>query len=944
MTTPTSLAQVRLPYESVNYALNPSCEDGTTTTPTNASAVATATISRQTTYSRQVTPDSNYSYKVVTLAANDGLQLTTAALPSASIYMSAWVYVTAGTPAIRFKCNATTLTPTLYETDGGWRFYVTDDTPWTSGQAGGQTAVQVLDATGSATFYVDDVVVQASAWTTSFHGSYPGCRWNGIAHQSTSTLYKEIDGAPNLAAGQIWDLQTDYLAVPSLAGMGLPEIEALEQKTVDRGTVFQAARLAPRTMILQGYKILASSQSQLHSRRATLIDYVAPGEKFIFRLRTNPTYKGGTADVYEGECHYLKGAEGNLRLPTFEEMPLTLKMSDPLFRSGAETATALTMATSATLSYAIRRQRLEGWDVPGGGLGPNVLGYALAASPKGHIFAGGTGGSDNLRGWDGSSWADCGVMTGTKDINALAFDPSGTVLYVGGAFTNMGGVACNNIAKYTLPATGTSGGTWSALGGTPGTNGRVRAIVTVPTATGHDVYAFGEFTQAGGASANYAAKWTGSAWSTLGPNAASASGYVRSAVYDGSNYIYLGGDFTTLGTLSTPSAPAVANTTGSLASGTWTYKILLRTNSGRTAISSASALGTNATGKTLTLPNTTGSTHIEIFRSNSSGGGGTHFYLTTVPRGTTSWTDDGSITLNLNVSETLYTTATDGTRTKYVGKYSIADNCFEYEGQSGMNAAVKALALAADGVTLYAGGSFGTADGVAANRVAQCNGYIWSALGDNDVGGGVSGGDVEALRALPTGEIAVGGAFTGLVNSQVGTLGANLAYWWPAMLGGAGTWTPSDVVFPGSTTVYSLMLDHNSNLWAGFNTTGSGTTSAQTTVTTSGTAGAFLNYPRVYVQGPGTLRYLANATTGQALWFNLPVGVDEVITIDLRRGYKSITTNLAAAPRVSKYIAGDLGDFGLRSGGNRLRCLMTGTSGNAAVRVADPGLRISADK
>ena len=128
--------QVRLPPSGrlYNYILNPSAEAAG-----GYSAVGGATVTRDSTRARQVTPDSTSAFKVVTGAANDGLQLTTASLPSASIYMSAWVYVESGSPSIRFKCNATTLTPTLYETDGAWQWYVLDDTPWTSGQAGGQT-------------------------------------------------------------------------------------------------------------------------------------------------------------------------------------------------------------------------------------------------------------------------------------------------------------------------------------------------------------------------------------------------------------------------------------------------------------------------------------------------------------------------------------------------------------------------------------------------------------------------------------------------------------------------------------------------------------------------------------------------------------------------------------------------------------------------------------
>ena len=928
--------QVRLPPSGrlYNYILNPSAEAAG-----GYSAVAGATVTRDSTRARQVTPDSASAFKVVTGAANDGLQLTTAALPSSSIYMSAWVYVESGSPAIRFKCNATTLTPTLYETDGAWQWYVLDDTPWTSGQAGGQTAVQVLDATGSATFYVDDAVV-STALTSAFHGSYAGCGWAGIHHQSVSYLDGRLpNGDPNLSAGVIYDLQNSWLIVNSLVGGGMPDLDIQEQAIVGQGRVFQTAQLNPRTLVLQGVTLRSTSLDDLHDRRSTLLEYVAPGERFIFRYRGNSNLKGGTNDVLELEVVYVKGLEGNWSLPMFEETVLTLKAHDPLFKSTTDTATALNFISSTTLAFAIRRLATGGWEIPGGGTGPGMTVYAFACSPKGHIFAGGTGGSDNLRGWDGTSWADCGVMTGTKTIRALAFDPSGTVLYVGGTFANFGGVVCNNIAKYTLPASGVSGGTVAALGGTPGTNNTVYAIITVPTSSGHDVYAFGTFTQAGGASANYAAKWNGSAWSTLGPNTATATGiYCADLAPDLS--IYFGGAITSIGTISTPVGVSVSNTTGNLSSGNWGYRISALTGTGETLAATLAASGTSSTGKSVTWTAVTGATGYKVYRESSAGGGASVVaYLTTVT--TNSFTDTGQFTLG---SAVVPTAATDGCRTTNVGRYFTTLNYFVGVGQSGLTGQVNAIAVAPDGVGVYAGGAVTAGDGVPIRGVGYCNGLIWSAMGDNDLGGGVTGGNIQAIKILPTGEVAVGGSHTSLTNALVGTLGANLAYWIPGSIGATGVWVHSDVTFPSSTTVYALMVDHNKQLWVGFDTNGSATTSATTTVTQSGMAGAFLSYPRLYIQGPGVLRYLENLTTAHRLWLNLTIATDEVIIMDLRRGYKTLTSNLNTASRASRFVAGDLGEFGLRAGNNTIVAYYTGTSGNAAMKIADPNSRISADR
>jgi hypothetical protein len=85
-------------------------------------------------------------------------------------------------------------------------------------------------------------------------------------------------------------------------------------------------------------------------------------------------------------------------------------------------------------------------------------------------------------------------------------DGSGPALYVGGSFTEAGGVPANNIARW-------DGKQWSALG--VGTNGAVRALAVWdrdgegPEAPG--LYIGGEFTMAGGIPSPYIAKWQGCA-------------------------------------------------------------------------------------------------------------------------------------------------------------------------------------------------------------------------------------------------------------------------------------------------------------------------------------------------------------------------------------------------------------------------------------------------
>jgi hypothetical protein len=87
--------------------------------------------------------------------------------------------------------------------------------------------------------------------------------------------------------------------------------------------------------------------------------------------------------------------------------------------------------------------------------------------------------------------------------------PSG-VLYAGGRFTQAGGVLANNVAKW-------DGVAWTALDSGVEDGGlHVRTFAEYGLSGDDQVYAVGAFTLAGGAPANYAARWDGFDWNDLG--------------------------------------------------------------------------------------------------------------------------------------------------------------------------------------------------------------------------------------------------------------------------------------------------------------------------------------------------------------------------------------------------------------------------------------------
>lgn len=127
---------------------------------------------------------------------------------------------------------------------------------------------------------------------------------------------------------------------------------------------------------------------------------------------------------------------------------------------------------------------------------------------------------------------------------------TGPKLYIGGQFNSAGGVAGNGFAALDLSnKTGTA---WSVPGSVSGASASVYTV----TGTGPSVYLGGQFTSAGGVSANNVAQYTpgaASPWAGLGTGLGSASTPNVFALAPSIDGLYAGGNFGMAGA-STPSA------------------------------------------------------------------------------------------------------------------------------------------------------------------------------------------------------------------------------------------------------------------------------------------------------------------------------------------------------------------------------------------------------
>lgn len=164
--------------------------------------------------------------------------------------------------------------------------------------------------------------------------------------------------------------------------------------------------------------------------------------------------------------------------------------------------------------------------------------FALKFDSFGNLYIGGSflnwadiANADGIVMWNGSAYsalstgANATVRTITVGLN--------NIIYVGGAFTTIGGVAANRVSSW-------DGSAFSAL--SSGLDNDARVLVVDPS-TGV-LYIVGDFTTAGGITVNYVTLWNGSSFSALGGGLDS---FAYSAAMGPDSVLYVGGEFTEAG-------------------------------------------------------------------------------------------------------------------------------------------------------------------------------------------------------------------------------------------------------------------------------------------------------------------------------------------------------------------------------------------------------------
>ncbi len=295
----------------------------------------------------------------------------------------------------------------------------------------------------------------------------------------------------------------------------------------------------------------------------------------------------------------------------------------------------------------------------------------------------------------GKTWYPLGTPTnnGTNgEVWALA--AIGSDLYVGGNFTSAGGLSANYIAKW-------DGSNWSPLGG--GLNGPVFSLVT----RGSDLYAGGLFSTADGVPALNVAKWNGTNWSSLGSGLASFSA-TEALAFMGSTLFVAGGFWEAGGVPADLIAKWDGTNWSPLGSGlNSTAHSLIVNGNDLYVVGSFTSAGGVATA--------------HIARWNNT----TETWYWPIGQGTNSYARDLQI-----IGGDLYIggdfTIAGGIPSNYIAKWDIANSTWSTLG-TGMNTSISSLTII--GNDLYAAGDFTIAGGINANHVAKWNGTTWSPLG-----------------------------------------------------------------------------------------------------------------------------------------------------------------------------------------------------------------------
>jgi hypothetical protein len=622
---------VIVPEATENLVLNPSAE-----TTGNFQFIG---VERSTDYSAR----GGYSYK---LAGGTSAKWITKSLDGSADYYLTFAARSASIASlgddVSLDNGANYSTPALImQLDANWGLYgVLIDSSEVSGS---DPLLFVWSGAIPNPIYIDMIQLEEKDhWTTYCDGDQGGCYWTGGEHESSS-----VRGADSRAGGVLVDLSapgSDYdftFKEREIIGFGGTRRNIYTTTyALLPGSEYRNTKEQPLVGTLVGTLEATSSDCDLNQARQQLTG--------ILEYDSYPPDKNGWQPVrlwYTGAdvvkeilVHYEGGLEGDWGMDNYvhEIVPIRFIAPYPYWHSVLESSTTLDVEDATVFHYAAGRFRSTGqWDDLNLVSNPGSISAVRAILPARDqlvYFAGdftnwnGSAPLDYISAYDpdADSWSTVGSPGAVNGaIYAMAEAPNGDI-YVGGAFSNLGGATGDRVAYLDAssgswsPVSGGGAGTvyalafsnkgslyiggdftnWNADGDSDyivrwdgaaysamgsGFDDMVRALVVDRTTD--DLYAGGAFSQDGGAGTDFdgIARWSGGSWNALDQGFTLAgSKEVTALAIDPRGRVYITGSFTSTGAGDTARYAAF-----------WNGSVINQLGDGMNASGSALALSDN---------------------------------------------------------------------------------------------------------------------------------------------------------------------------------------------------------------------------------------------------------------------------------------------------------------------------------------------------------------
>jgi hypothetical protein len=530
---------VVMPEETINLITNPSFENDLTSYTTLASAIArVATWQRRGAYGLRVTPnagvESGVYFGTVSLTATQWYTFSLDFQGDAGKLYNLYFASTAGASLAIKSFVATGFKQRIwinwYEISSTTRrLYLTRN-------AYADTNVFYTDGwqcenKDHPTNYTDGDLVGYTVGVKDYG-------WYGAPHASASWR-----SAHTASGGKVVKLRDLGFTLMAILGLGMAPVNNIALSSSSGGGFYQDTILGERQFTLigsiQGYSLPDLQRVRRDLINALKPDRIYPKQPLLLQYQMLDDCGNEASEVLNIPCNYQEGLPGQVDNNFQERLGLQFQMFLPLVRGeGGEGAALGYQSVLTSVNYVIMRDKNGTWSKLGTGANNNVL--ASTVGPDGKIYVGGAftqmagvASTAYIAVWDPLTATWSALSTGMDGaVYSMAFDAVGN-LYVGGDFVHAGGVAASRIAMWD--------GTWHALGA--GTDELVYSLIIGPDGL---VYVGGMFTHAGGAAAPYIATWDGANWATLDSG---VDGYVFAIAFGPGNKLYVGGIFITAGTV-----------------------------------------------------------------------------------------------------------------------------------------------------------------------------------------------------------------------------------------------------------------------------------------------------------------------------------------------------------------------------------------------------------